>query len=413
MGKSSSSGGKTTSTVVPWAPAQKALQDILSQAGELYDQQGGINQEFVQRHIADLTPEMQSAVKDIIGSDEIRNIAKSTQQAAGQGTAGIGQASGVLGSLASGKTGQITGEQINNLTKQLYDTDLVKEQKSQLAQDVNQQMLGDIQGVNQQATSAGQMGSSRAGVMEAVAREKAGKATATGEAAIDTAARQAAQQGALGTLQQNVATQAQGAQSLGSLGISSGSLGLQTTQAYQQALANQLQGAGITQTQAQNQQDIDWFNKQGQQQQGWVNLGNYLNTAGTVGGMGGSTVGKAQQGSASTTQGILGGAASGAALGGTIGGPWGAAVGGAAGGIMGAFSDASLKKDVKATGKETATGEKEYTWKWNESAKKRVGKGRLGDKTKGVLAQQVAKDNPKAVGKDKKTGRLMVDYSKV
>ena len=95
------------------------------------------------------------------------------------------------------------------------------------------------------------------------------------------------------------------------------------------------------------------------------------------------------------------------------GGPWGAAIGGAAGGIMGAFSDASLKKDVKATGKETATGEKEYTWKWNESAKKRVGKGRLGDKTKGVLAQQVAKDNPKAVGKDKKTGRLMVDYSKV
>ena len=138
MGKSSSSGGKTTSTVVPWAPAQKALQDILSQAGELYDQQGGINQEFVQRHIADLTPEMQSAVKDIISSDEIRNIAKSTQQAASQGTAGIGQASGVLGSLASGKTGQITGEQINNLTKQLYDTDLVKEQKAQLAQDVNQ-----------------------------------------------------------------------------------------------------------------------------------------------------------------------------------------------------------------------------------------------------------------------------------
>ncbi|MGL5566486.1 MAG: hypothetical protein ACRDC4_12260, partial [Plesiomonas sp.] len=77
-------------------------------------------------------------------------------------------------------------------------------------------------------------------------------------------------------------------------------------------------------------------------------------------------------------------------------------------GMMG-FSDTSMKKNVKATGKKTKTGEMIYTWDWNEAGKKAGKKG----KGRGVLAQIVAKENPEAVTTEPKTGKLAVDYSKV
>lgn len=85
-------------------------------------------------------------------------------------------------------------------------------------------------------------------------------------------------------------------------------------------------------------------------------------------------------------------------------------LGSTAAGLAGMFSDASMKKKVKATGKRTKEGHREYEWEWNESSKKVKGAKNM---TKGVLAQEVAKKDPSAVAKDKKQGRLMIDYDKV
>ncbi|MGL4998224.1 MAG: hypothetical protein ACRC5T_04585, partial [Cetobacterium sp.] len=141
-----------------------------------------------------------------------------------------------------------------------------------------------------------------------------------------------------------------------------------------------------------NQANNNWFNQQGQANAGWDNLSKYLGMAGSIGGMGGSSTSTSSGGGSGALGQIVG-------MGTSIMGGLGAL----------GFSDASMKKKVKATGKKTKGGNKEFEWEWNDSAKKRVGKK---GKEKGVLAQEVAKKNPDAVVKDKKTGRLMVDYDK-
>ena len=136
--------------------------------------------------------------------------------------------------------------------------------------------------------------------------------------------------------------------------------------------------------------DTNWFNKVGQQQQGWANLGNLANIAGSIGSMGGTSTGTAKQsgGGNSTFNNILGGAST-------------------AAGIYGALSDASLKKKVKKTGK-SKDGTNTYSWEWNDSAKQKFG---LEGKDSGVLAQDVAKKKPNAVKREPFKGKLTVDYS--
>ncbi|MGL5015597.1 MAG: hypothetical protein ACRC6V_15125 [Bacteroidales bacterium] len=391
MGKlfGSGSGGSSSQTTEssPWGPAKDALEQILKDAGNIYDEQGGVNGNWVDKNIADLTPEMQGAIKDLLGSDSMKDTIGQINQGMQSGISGIGQATGAL----SGLTQQgISSDDINNMAKDLYNQDLVDSQTEQLNKNVQQSLDKNVQGINQRAAGSGNMGSSRAGVSEGVAIGEASDAIATGSANIQNAASQQAMAGALGTLQGNQSTALGAAGQLGQLGLGSGNLGLGTLTGQNQILQNQLQGAGIGQNQNQNVLNNQWFNQTGQNNAGWDNLSKYLGMAGSIGGMGGSstTTGGSSTGSMGTMQGLVG-------MGSTI---------------AGMFSDASLKKNVKATGKKTKGGNKEFEWEWNDSAKKRVGKK---GKSKGVLAQEVAKSgNKSAVGKDKKTGRLMVDYDK-
>lgn len=388
--KSKGSTQTQTSESSPWSAAVPILQKVLDNAGSLYDSSGGINQDFVDKEVADLTPEMQASVKQLLSSNEVRSSLDSAATAAKSGASGIDTAKTLLTNLAS--SGGITSNDINAMTNALYDSETVKSQTEQLGKTVRDQLGGAIQDVNQASTSTGNMGSSRAGVMEGVAKGKAAEAVASGVADIQNSARTTAQQAALNTLQNNQSNQLNAANQLGSLGTSSAGLLNQTASQYNQVYQNALQGANVGQTQAQNQADTNWFNQVGQQQQGWTNLGNLANIAGSIGGMGGTSKGTATGtgGGNSLMNNLVGGAA-------TLMGGYGAMT----------QSDASLKKKIKKTGK-SKDGTNTYKWEWNDSAKQKYG---LEGKGEGVLAQDVAKSKPEAVKRDLSKGKLMVDYS--
>lgn len=387
MGKLLGGGSSQSQTTEsnPWGPAQDALKKILADAGSIYDAQGGINGNWIDKELADLTPEMQQAVKDMLNSDAMKQTIGNINQAAQQGMSGIGQAQGALGGLTQQG---ITADNINKMASELYDSEMVAQQKEQLGKDVQASLDKNVQGINQRASGSGSMGSSRAGVAEGVAIGEASDAIAQGGAAIENAARGQAYGQALGTLQGNQSTALGAAGQLGSLGLGSGNLMSGTLGAQQNILGNQLTGAGILQNQAQNVLNNNWFNQTGQANAGWDNLSKYLGIAGSIGGMGGS----------STTT----GGSSGNALSNIVG--MGTSIMGGLG-AMG-FSDISMKKKIK---KKKGSKDK-YEWEWNESAKKAAGKK---GKDKGVLAQAMLKDNPDAVAKDKKSGKLMVNYDKV
>lgn len=200
-------GSKTQTTKTePWEPAQDALKRILQDAENLYNEKGGINAEWIDREVADLTPEMQGVIKDMLASDEMRTIADNLSASAQPGTEGIATAAGALSAFARGEK-EITTDQINKMAQDLYQSDLVKQQKAQLTEDVREGLASNIQALNQQAAATGNMGSSRAGVAEGVATTGAAKAIAQGSASIENAARESAYGQALNTLGANQSAQ--------------------------------------------------------------------------------------------------------------------------------------------------------------------------------------------------------------
>ena len=396
MGKNKETSSSSSSTETnPWAPAIPHLENILNQADKLFNESGGINQEWINKEIADLSPEMQGMINQAISDPRFNELASNMNQAASQGAGGLAQGQGMLGGLAQQG---VTGQNINDLAAELYDSDLVKSQTDILSSNVQDSLAKANQGINQRATSSGNMGSSRAGIAEGVAAGEAADAMAQGSAAIQNQARQQAYGQALGTLQgnQNTALGAAGQltnSGLGSLGVM-GNLGNMYMNQTQQGLG----AAGILQGHLQNQANNNWFNAQGAQNQGWNNLNKYAGLVGAIGGMGGTSNTTGTQTSSSKTgfgNMLLGGLST---AGGLMSGL----------GAMG-FSDAKLKKNVKRKGK-AKDGTNKYSWEWNEKGKKVTGKS---GKESGALAQDVAKKNPDAVAKDSKSGALMVDYDKV
>lgn len=319
LGGGSSSSGSSSSSSQPWEPAQGQLKDVLSQAQQQFNKTGGINQQFEQKNVADLTPELQNAVN-------------------------YGQ---VTGTDATGR--------LNKMAESVYGGDLVNKQIAQAQQAASENLQGALQSINQGASATGNMGSSRAGVASGVATGEAQKQLLNN----------------ITNIQQQARTEAYG-----------------LAQNQEQAdMANLMASGGVTQTQAQNKLDTDWYNRVGQQNQGWENLGKYSDIVSGIGSQGGtsSTSGPKQ----STFNKVLGMAST-------------------VGGIASMFSDASLKTNVKKVGTDQ-DGNARYTWDWNEEAAKLGLKG----KGEGVLAQDIAKTKPEAVNRDNASGKLKVDYAQV
>lgn len=353
------SSQKAQDTTSPWKPAQGALKDILSQAGMIYDKNGGINAEWIDKQIADLTPEMQAIVKDMLASEDFHNIANQVQNATASGMSGIDAANQALTGLSSGQ-GAITSDQILQMSKDLYQSDLVQSQKEQLASDVQKSLSGQIQQLNQQAAASGNMGSSRAGVAEGVATGEAAKAIAQGQASIENSAIQNAITQAMGTLQGNQSLQLNATNALGTLGIQSTAAYSDTAKLYETILQNRVNASTFGQNYQQSILDNNYMNAVGAQNAGWNNLLQYLQIAGSIGGTGsvvttGST--------AAQNMAAAGNVASG--------------VGGIMQGIS-SFSDVRFKKNLKLVQEEQTGHDAEgnelpvpalYTWEWNDIAK--------------------------------------------
>ena len=371
-------GGSTSSTTEtnPWGPAKEHLENILNNAGNLFDSQGGINADYIDKEIADLTPEMQETVKNLINSQGFKDLASNLGNATQQGLGGIGQGSNILGGLA----GQgITADNIKDMAGELYNSELVSSQTDALQKNVQEGLDKSVQQLNQQSSGSGNMGSSRAGVAQGVMTGKASEAIAEGTAAIQGSAMDKAIASAMGTLQQNQNTALNAGQQLGNLGIQSGQLQSGLGNMYQQMLNNQLQGAGIGQNQNQNILNNNWLNAQGQQNMGWDQLNKYLNIAGGIGSMGGTSTqtgkqpGNVMGGMGSLLQGV--------------------------GSMSGWKSDARLKDDVKViVEQQLATDHKGeewllpalYSWTWNEMALELFKEHGHGvPPTFGVLAQEL------------------------
>lgn len=397
MGKKSSSQTTTSkSESSPWAPAQDQLKDILSQAQEQYEATGGLDGNWIDKTFPDLTDEMKTSLTNLASSGNLTQVANNVNQITSGAADNVSNASSALSGLTSGG---VTGSDINNLASQLYDNDTVNSQIGTLTDNANKNYNKQVQSLNQSATTSGNMGSSRAGVSQGVMAGETNKAIAQGTADIQNTARTNAQSQALSTLQNNQGTNLSAANSLGSLGMNQGQLQANNANIYQTALQNEATAANTTQTQAQAAAENDWFNQVGSSNAGWDNLSKYLSVVGSIGGMGGTTTGT----NTATTSG-------GGGLGGTFSSALG--LGSTAAGIIGSgaqagwWSDASMKKNVKKTGK-TKDGTSTYDWEWNKEGGEKGMKG----KGSGVLAQQLAKDKPEAVSKTPE-GKLMVDYDK-
>lgn len=393
--KSQSQTQTSTSESAPWKEAQDQLKDILSEAQKQYEATGGLDGNWIDRQFPDLSDEMKASLSNMATSGNLGNVADQINGITAGAQGNVNNASDALTGMTQGG---ITGAQVNDLAGQLYDNDTVTSQTEQLGKDVNKSYEQQVEALNQQAVGSGNMGSSRAGVAQGVMSGKANEALAKGSADIKNSARTNAYNQALGTLQGNQSTNLNAAGQLGQLGMNQGQLQAGNSNIYQQMLGNQNNAAQQGQNQLNNSALNDWFNQTGSANAGWDNLSKYLGMVGSIGGMGGSSSG--------TNTGTTGGGGN-SMFNNILG------AGSAAGGIMGGlgsmgFSDASMKKNVKKTGK-TKDGDTTYKWDWNKSAEKEGMRG----KGSGVLAQEVAKDKPEAVSKDPKSGRLKVDYDKV
>lgn len=386
LGGGSSSSGKSSSQSNPWAPAQSYLKDILGQAQTEFNQQGGINANAPQQQVAGYTGQMQTAINNLMSSGNLQNVANTVSQNAGTATSGLSTGVTKLGALANQAT---SASDINNYAGQLYNSDLVKNQVSQLKDTANEQMAASLQDINQGAVQSGNMGSSRAGVASAVTAAKINKDLSNSVTNLQDQARQEAITQAQNQLNANTQNQQSAASQLLQGGLQGNQQQAALADVYQKMLENQMTGGAATQTQAQNIADVNYQNAVNQQNAGYENLAKYANLATGIGGLGGSSTATQSQPGQSTTNKVLGLAST-------------------AAGLFSMFSDASLKENVKRVGTDQK-GNPRYTWDWNEDA----GKMGLKGKGSGVLAQQVAKTDPEAVQQDAATGKLKVDYSQV
>lgn len=415
MGKSSA---PKAAKAEPWEPAQGQLKDILGLAKEVYQNNGGLSPEAIQREIPGLTPEMAKSLQALADSGQLGSIADNLSKFTGSAGDDLSAAEQMAKDFSK-QDFSVTGNDINKLSSQLYDNELVRSQKEQLAKDADEQYGLGVNQLNRQAGGSGNMGNSRAGVAQGVMYGKTQDAIAKGSADVMNSARSQALGAATTTLGQNMQNKlnqyTQGMNTLGTLGTNLSGQYIQSQTAaaglYDKQMQNQYTAAQQTQNMQNAQQETKYQNALAQKNAAQDNLNNYLNTVGKVGGLGGTQTGGAgADAGPSKAQAAIGGAMSGAAAGATIGSvvpgvgtAIGAVAGGVIGGASGYFSDATLKKDVKIKGK-TKKGEAVYDWNWNEKGKSKGMKG----KASGVLAQNMMKDKPSAVGK--KDGALMVDY---
>ena len=166
---------ESTTTTTPWAPQGDHLESIFGEAKKLYNDQSGV---FTGDRVADFTPEQLQALQGIYG--HATGMGQNTTDALyGAGMEQLGQWQGA----ADFANGQLSGPGYTAaqnsgpdmaLVNQLYNSDLVNSQIGSAINRIYDNLYqNQITGINSSAAASGNMGSSRAGVAEAMARDGA------------------------------------------------------------------------------------------------------------------------------------------------------------------------------------------------------------------------------------------------
>lgn len=359
---------QSTTESAPWEPAQGALKDILKELSGWYS--SAKDQGYISS-----TGDLSGIYGDYLNA--LQGSQSGIQDLWGQGTGALSGAQDTYKQLASGGMA-LNPENINQMAGQFVDNDLLQSQiEAATRDDVRNLTENLLPNIDRQAVAGGNMGSSRAGVAQAVAQRGTEERISDTSATMRGQAYQNALNQAMGIAQGNVQQQLAGAGGLGStanqyFGAAGNYGNVITGPLGQIAGINQMiQGAG----QADKIGERDYlFNL----------LGNYANIAGGIGGMGGTQTGTASGGGGSMFDKLVSG-----------------------GSMVGSFfSDKRLKKNIQEIG--DYKGHKVYQWEWTDEAKKFVGN----QGTFGVIAQDFADTNPDAVSMDK-SGYFKVDYSKL
>lgn len=379
--KAKSQTSTSSSSSSPWAPAQDSLKEILGDISSWYDQ--AQNTGYISS-----TGDLGSIYSDYLNG--LSGISSNAQAGASnllsQSDAANQLASSGYANLASGGLNTSTAD-IASQAGALVNNDLLQSQIDAVNRGIQQNLTEQqFTGIDRNAVGSGNLGSSRAGVAQAIAARDASQQMADNASSIRSTAYQNAINTAQNQANQNTANQISGIAGNANLGASlasqAGSYGANSMG----GLSPLLESAQLNQTiTAANQADQigsrDYLANLIQQY--------YLPTSATIGGLGGTTTGKQTTPGSSMFNSLLSGAS-------------------AASNIYSNFSDVRLKDNIKKIHTD-ADGLNWYSWDWKPEAKSIVGN----QDTYGVLAQEVAEMFPNAVHKDEATGFLKVDYSKL
>lgn len=369
----------------PWAPAQDDLKNILGEIGDWYDSAKNTGYISSTGDLSGIYGDYINALKDQSGQTN-QGVNNLLNQAGGANTGAYqGWSNAANGGL------NYTTQDIVSGAQGLVNNDLLQGQIDATNRGIQRNLTEQaFTGIDRNAVGSGNLGSSRAGIAQAVAAREASQQMADNENAIRSNAYNNALSQSQSVLNSNNANMLSGYQGLSGLGNNLASQAGSYANSLNSGLSNLGQAASLEAMLQQNNQ----ANLIGERDYIANLIGQYyLPTAGTIGGMGGTTTGKSQTPGASAFDAILGGAQ---ATGGIMSGL----------GSMG-FSDVRLKKNIKFD-TETDDGIKLYTWDWTDEAYDLVGN----QSTYGVLAQEVIKTHPEAVSVDG-SGYLKVDYSKL
>lgn len=377
--KPKTSTQKSSSTSEPWKPAQGDLKNILSEIGNWYDSAKDTGYISSTGDLGSIYKDYLSGLSGITdqSSQGVNNLLNQSTQGTSGALSGYQNAAG--GGL------NFSTQDIVDAAGSLYDNDLVQNQINAANKTIDETLKEQtFTGIDRDATASGNMGSSRAGIAQAIASRDAADRKATNANTITANAYNNAINTAANTLSGNRDTQLSGIGGMLNTGSSAAGQASNYTNSLMSSLAPLLEGAQLNQSitaagQADKIGERDYLANLIQQY--------YLPTAAGIGGLGGQSTGTSQTPGTSTFNSLLSGASSAAS-------------------IYNAFSDIRLKENIQFTG--SRNGINYYKWDWTDEAKAIVGN----QGTEGVLAQEVMADYPDAVSMDD-SGFLKVDYSKL
>lgn len=185
---------------------------------------------FTQGGVAELTPELQAALAAMQGG---------TSNA---GANALAQAGNILGGNMT-----TSADQIKDMAGNLVDKEYLGNQLNQLSQASQESLQGALTNIDQGASMAGGLGSSRAALAQGQAIGDSQEALINAQSQLVGNTYQNAMNQAMNINQSNVSNQLAQAGALGNLGIGQGQLGMAQ---QQQQIDNLLAAGKITQAQA-------------------------------------------------------------------------------------------------------------------------------------------------------------------